>query len=193
MCFLPRWNEELDRLVKTGVLSKLEYSEWAAPLINGEKKSKDMRVCPDFFTGLNAALKNSNYPLPCPEVIFSRLNGGKFFLKTDFCYAYSLISFEEVSSKLFWINTQRGLYKFDRLPFRVKVAPAIFQQVMDTMLSSLDFEIAYLGDILMKSKSINEHNEHVHKAFTKIRDYGFKIKETKCDFSWKNQIPESHY
>ena len=52
---------------------------------------------------------------------------------------------------------------------------------MDNLLSGFDFAVAYL-DMLMKSKSIIEHKEHVHKVFTKIKDYGFKLKETKCDF-----------
>ena len=64
----------------------------------------------------------------------------------------------------------------------IKVTPAIFQQVMDTMLGGLDFAVVYLYDILMKSKSIIEHKEYVHKVFTKIQDYGFKLKKTKCDF-----------
>ena len=53
---------------------------------------------------------------------------------------------------------------------------------MDTMLSDLDFSVAYLDDILMNSKSVVEHKDHVHKIFAKIQDYDFKIKETKCDF-----------
>ena len=56
---------------------------------------------------------------------------------------------------------------------------------MDTILSGLDFAVAYLDDILMKSKSIIEHKEHVHKVFIKIQDYNFKLKETKWDFFMK--------
>ena len=78
---LEQINEELDRLIKTGVLSKLEYSEWVAPTVYMKKKSKDIRVCVDFSTGLNAALKDFNYPLPCPEDMFAKLNGGNFFRK----------------------------------------------------------------------------------------------------------------
>ena len=55
---LEQINEELDRLVKTEVLSKLEYSEWAAPTVYLKKKSKEIRVCTDFSTRLNAALKD---------------------------------------------------------------------------------------------------------------------------------------
>ena len=118
---LEQINEELDSLIKTGVLSKLEYSERTAPTVYVKKKSKEMRVFADVSTGFNAALKDFNYPLPCPEKIFAKLNGGKKFSKIDLSDTYLQIPFEEVSSKLLCINTHRGLYKFERLPFGVKV------------------------------------------------------------------------
>ena len=65
--------------MKNWVLSNLEYSEWAVLTVYVKKKSKETRVCADFSTGLNAALKDFNYPLPCPEDIFAKLNGGNFF------------------------------------------------------------------------------------------------------------------
>ena len=91
-----------------------------------KKKSKEIRVCADFSTGLNAALKDYHYPLPSPEEFFNKLNGGKVFSKIDLSEAYLQIPIEENSSKLLCINTHRGLYKFDRLVFGIKVAPAIF-------------------------------------------------------------------
>ena len=106
----------------------------------------------------------------------------KFFLNIDLSNAYLQTPVEEESLELFCINTHWQLYKFEHLLFRVKFVPAIFQQVLDTMLSDLDFSVVYLDDILMESKSIVKHKDHVHKVFSKIQDYGFKIKETKCDF-----------
>ena len=147
-----------------------------------KKKNLKIRVCADFSTGLNAALKDCHYPLPCLEDIFAELNGGKFFSIIDISDAYLQILVEEESSKLLCINTHCGLYKFKCLPFGVKVVPAIFQQVMDTMLSGLDFSVAYLDGILMNSKSVVEHKDHIRKVFAKIQDNGFKIKTTKCDF-----------
>ena len=179
---LEQINKELDKLVKTGVLSKLEYSKWAEPTVYLKKKSKEIHVCSDFSTRINSVLKNCHYPLSSPKDIFVKLNGGKFFLKIDLSDAYLQISVEEESSRLLCINMHCGLYKFERLLFGVKVTPAIFQQVMDTLLSGLDFSVAYLGDILMNSKSIVEHKDHVHKVFAKMQDYGFKIKETKYNF-----------
>ena len=76
-------NKELERLVNMGILSKVEFSEWAAPTVYIRKESKEIRVCADFSTGLNAALKDLHYPLPSPEEFFNKLNGGKFFSKID--------------------------------------------------------------------------------------------------------------
>ena len=179
---LKQINEELDRWVKTGELAKLQYSDWVAPTVYVIKKSKEICICADFSTELNAALKVFNYPLPCPEDIFVKLKGGKIFSKINPSDTYLQIPVEEESSKLLCINTYCSLFKFERLPFGVMVAPAIFHQVMDTMLSGFDFAVAYLDDILMKSQSLGEHKEHVHKVFAKIQDYGFKLKESKCYF-----------
>ena len=182
---LNQIDKELDRLERTGVISKIQYNKWAPPAVYIRKKSNEIRVCADFSTGLNAALKDYNYPLPSPSEVFTKLNGGVYFSKIDLSEAYLQIPMEENSSELLCINTHRGLYKFERLAFGVKVAPAIFQQVMDTMLGGLDFTIAYLDDILIKSQSKEEHRLHVNQVFKRIQDYGFKIKESKCEFFWK--------
>ena len=99
-------NKELDRIVNMSILSKVEFSEWAAPTVYIRKKSKEIRVCADFSTGLNAALKDYHYPLPSPEEVFNKLNGRKVFSKIDLREAYLQIPVEENSSKLLCINTQ---------------------------------------------------------------------------------------
>ena len=51
-----------------------------------------------------------------------------------------------------------------------------------TLLCDIDFAVAYLDDILMKSQNVEQYKEHVHKVFSRIQGYGFKLKESKCDF-----------
>lgn len=53
---------------------------------------------------------------------------------------------------------------------------------MDTMLNGLDCACAYLDDIIIRSTSISEHIEHLKQVFTGINEYGFKVKENKCEF-----------
>ena len=134
-----------------------------------QEKSKEIHVCADFSAGLNAVLRDYHYPLHSPDEVFTKLNGGKIFSKVDLNDAYLQIPVEENSSKLLCINTHRGLFKFERLPFGIKVAPAIFQEVMDTMLDGLDFAIASLDDIIIISKSKEQHREHVRRVFSRIQ------------------------
>ena len=67
-------NKELDRLEESGILSKTDFSEWAAPKVHIKKKSNQIRICADFSTGLNDTLQDHHNPLPSPEEIFNKLN-----------------------------------------------------------------------------------------------------------------------
>ena len=149
------------------------------------RKVKRSDVCADFSSGLNKALKDYLYPLPSPEESFVKLTGGNFFSKIDSSDAFLQIPVDEQYSKLLCINTHWSLFQLEQLPFGIKFAPTVFQQIMDTMLSGLEFVIAYLDDILIYSQSAEQHKLHVYKVFKRIQDHGFKIKEGKYDFSWK--------
>ena len=85
---LEQINKELDRLERAGILSKTDFSEWTAPTVYERKKSDQIWVCADFSTGLNQTLKDHHYPLPSPEKIFNKLNGGKIFSKIDLSEVY---------------------------------------------------------------------------------------------------------
>ena len=100
----------------------------------------------------------------------------------DLSDAYLQIPVEEECPKLLYVNTHRCIYKFERIVLGLKVEPAIFQQVMDTMLGGLDFACAYLDDIVIANKSTEEHRREIHEVFERIYNFGFRIKETKCEF-----------
>ena len=126
-----------------------------------------------------------SYPLPFPEDIFTNLNGGTIFSKIDLSEAYLQVKVNEECSKYLCINTHLGLFRLKRLPFGLKVAPALLQQIMDTMLTDLVFAIAYLDDILVKSKNVQEHKEHIRAVFQRIEEFGFKWSAEKCEFFLK--------
>ncbi|XP_014791352.1 uncharacterized protein K02A2.6-like [Octopus bimaculoides] len=107
-----------------GVVEKIDYSYWASPTVYVKKKKK-IRLCADFSTGLNGCLGKYNYLLPNPEEIFSKLNGDKLFSKLDLSDAYLQTQMEDDCTKLLTINTHKSLYKFNRLPFGIKVVPAM--------------------------------------------------------------------
>ncbi|XP_014784253.1 uncharacterized protein K02A2.6-like [Octopus bimaculoides] len=159
---LEQVNKELESL---GIIEKTDHSDWRAPTVYVKKKNDKLRACTDFSTGLNDCLNSHNYPLLSPEEVFAKLNRGKFFLKSDLSEAY--LQIQEEYAHLLVINTHHGLFKLKRLSFGVKVAPSVFQQIMDTTLADCDFAIAYLDNILKQKKS--ESHEHVERVKMGIR------------------------
>ncbi|EFO97163.1 hypothetical protein CRE_03461 [Caenorhabditis remanei] len=179
---LEALSNEIDRLEATGVLKSLDHSDWAAPVVAVTKKNGSIRLCSDFSTGLNDAIEAHQHPLPTADDIFAKLNGGKFFSQIDLADAYLQIEVDDDSKKLLVINTHKGLFHYNKLPFGVKAAPGIFQQVMDTMLAGLDGVACYLDDIIVTGCSIEEHNQRVKKVIERIASFGFRMRLEKCSF-----------
>lgn len=173
-------DRELDRLQDLGIIQAVEYSQWAAPIVVVKKSNGSIRICADFSTGLNDALEPYPYPLPTPDDIFSRLYKSTFFSLIDLSDAFFQVQTHENSRELLTINTHRGLFRYHRLPFGVKVAPGAFQQVIDMMIAGLTGTSAYLDDILVSGKSKEDHDKNLTRLFERIELFGFTIKAEKC-------------
>lgn len=173
---------ELSRLEAEGIITRVDYSRWAAPIVAVKKATGTIRICADFSTGLNNALEFHNYPLPVPEDIFVTLNGGRYFSQIDLTDAYLQVEVDDTSKELLTINTHKGLYRYNRLPFGVKSAPGIFQQIMDTMLAGIKGAVAYLDDIIIMGRTKEEHDVRLDAVFQRIKEFGFHVNPDKCNF-----------
>uniref|UniRef100_A0A7I4YQ79 Peptidase A2 domain-containing protein n=1 Tax=Haemonchus contortus TaxID=6289 RepID=A0A7I4YQ79_HAECO len=109
----------------------------------------------DYSTGLNDALEQHQHPLPTPDDIFTKLNGGLYFSQLDLAEAYLQLEVDDDSKQLLTIDTHRGLFRFNHPSFGVKPAPGIFQQCVDDLIARLD---RYLDEILVTGKTIDETN-----------------------------------
>ena len=178
----PSIEEELDKLEASGVVKKVEYSEWAAPIVPVPKKNGQFRICGDFKVTINQALDVDQYPLPKPEDLFASLAGGKKFSKLDLSQAYQQLPLDEESTKFVTINTHRGLYRYTRLPFGVASAPALFQKLMDTVLQGIPHVICYIDDILVTGTNHEDHLCNLATVFERLRHHGFRLKADKCEF-----------
>ncbi|KAH9585992.1 hypothetical protein MS3_00007063 [Schistosoma haematobium] len=179
---LPVVEQELERLQKLGVIEPVNFSEWAAPIVVVKKTNGSVRLCADYSTGLNEALETHQYPLPLPEDLFAKLNGGKLFAKLDLSEAYLQIPVADESKNLLTINTHKGLFRYNRLPFGVKTAPSIFQQIMDTMLQDVSGAAAYLDDIIIMGVDRVDLEKKLDQVLTRIAEYGLRLRPEKCDF-----------
>ena len=84
--------EELDRLEANGILKKVSYAEWAAPIVAVPKKDGKIRICGDYNVTVNPVLQVNQYPLPKPEDLFATLAGGKKFSTLDLSNYFSTTS-----------------------------------------------------------------------------------------------------
>ncbi|XP_055714245.1 uncharacterized protein K02A2.6-like [Phlebotomus papatasi] len=144
---LPTLDEELQRLQGSGIITPVEYSPWAAPIVVARKANGSIRICGDYSTGLNESIEMNNYPIPDPDSLFSRMSNKSVFSHIDLSDAYLQVPMDEESSKLLTIHTPRGLFRFNRLPPGIRSAPGIFQEVVERMLQGIPDVICYFDDI----------------------------------------------
>ena len=123
-----------------------------------------------------------SYPIPRVEELFTNLIGGKHFSKLDLAQAYLQLPLSERSRQYVTINTTKGLFQYNRLPFGVSSAPAIFQRCMETVLQGCLGTSIYMDDNLITGKREEEHLQHLDKVMAKLKESGFKCNKSKCFF-----------
>ena len=122
--------EELWRLQNKVILTRVEWSEWATPIVPVPKKDGSVRLCGDYKVTVNPELQAKQYPLPRIEDIFANLVAGQKFSKIDLRQAYHQLAMEVDLKKYLTINTHMGLFQYTRLVFGITSAPANLEEVL---------------------------------------------------------------
>ena len=172
--------DELDRLVREGVITPVASSPWAAPIVPVTKQDGSVWICGDYKLTLNPVSIIDSYPLPRIDEIFTALSGGKYFSKLDLSHAYLQLRLSEASQPLTTINTHKGLFQYCRLPFGIASAPAMFQRTMDNLLKGLNHTTAYIDDIVVSRVTDEEHLRNLDEVLRRLNDAGVRLKKEKC-------------
>nr|XP_049462823.1 uncharacterized protein K02A2.6-like [Anopheles coluzzii] len=181
---LPKVDAELERLETNGIISPVQFSDWAAPIVVVRKSDNvSVRVCGDYSTGLNNALECDRHPLPHPDDLFAELAGARYFTHLDLSDAYLQVEVEVESRKLLTVNTHRGLFQYNRLPPGVKSAPGAFQCIIDSMVAGISGVKPYLDDIFIAGRTKEEHDRILYAVLERVREYGFHLRLEKCRFA----------
>ena len=120
--------------------------------------------------------------MPKVEDIFSKLNGATYFTTLDLHTGYHHIPWDKSSIPKTAFNSPFGKYEYVKVPFRLAQALAYFQELMTGILKDFPFAIAYLDDIIIFSKTPQEHLSHICMVFKKLRSANLSMKKSKCSF-----------
>ena len=180
---------ELQRLQDCGVIEPVSFSEWAAPIVPVLKHDNTVRICGDYRLTVNQETTPDTYPLPRVEDLFATLSGGESFTKLDLAHAYLQMHLDEDSKKLTTVNTHKGLFQYNRLPFGVSSAPAVFQHTMENLFKNIPGVCVYLDDVLITGKTATEHLNNLSEVLAKMQSVGIRLNKKKCHF----MLPEVEY
>ena len=184
---------ELNSMVEAKILSKVEDSPWGTPLVPVEKDGGvSIRICGDYKSTLNKCISTKQYPLPTLEECFNSIQGGQKFSKIDIKKAYNNMLIREEDRVLTTLNTHKGLYQWNRLPFGISSASAIFQSVMDDTLKGVPMTCCRIDDILVSGKDDADHLINLNNVITRLERRGFKCKIEKTSFMQNEVIYLGH-
>ena len=174
--------KEIDRQVQLGILEPVKFSPWATPVVLILKKDGSIRLCGDYKVTIKRETVTETYPLPRVEDLLATLSGGMAFSKLDLKHAYQQVVLDDEAKQMTTINTLKGLYRVNRLPFGVASAPSLFQRILENLLQGIPGVSVYMDDILIMETSIANHLKNLEAVLSRLEEAGAKLKRDKCSF-----------
>ena len=185
--------DELKRQLKELLdlrLIRPSSSPWGAPVLFVRKASDpssgtppSLRLCID-YRAINRVTRRIDVPLPRIDECLERLHGMKYFSKLDLKSGYHQLRIQEDDIEKTSFNTRYGSFEWLVLSFGLKNSPSVFQKWMNKVLGDyLDtFAMVYLDDILIMSKTREEHERHVRKVLNRFQEHQIIANKKKCEF-----------
>lgn len=179
---LAELKKQLDELLKQGYI-RPSKSPYGAPILFVTKKDGTLRMCVD-YRALNKITIKNRYPLPRTDDLLDQLHGAKYFSKIDLRSGYYQVRVAECDVEKTAFRTRYGHFEFLVMPFGLTNAPATFMAMTNGIFHDyLDkFVIVFLDDILIYSKTLEEHEQHLRQVLQRLRENQLYAKMSKCDF-----------
>ena len=172
--------KDIADMIKMGVIRESD-SPYASPVVVVKKKDNTNRVCVD-YRKLNKLTVIDPEPMPTAEHLFQKLSGDKFFTKIDLSKGYWQITIPEEDIPKTAFVTPDGSYEFLKMPFGMINSAATLKRAMKKLIEDLDNVDFYWDDILVHTRTWEEHIKALRELFARLLRAGMTIRPTKCIF-----------
>jgi hypothetical protein len=184
---LAELKKHIKELLERGFIHP-SSSPWVPPVIFVPKKDDTKSLCVDYCVLNEVTIKN-RYPLPRIDDLFDQLHGACVFSKIDLQSGYHQLKIRECDIPKTAFVSRYGLYEYTVMSFGLTNASAYFMYLMNKVFMEhlKKFVIVFIDDILVYSRSEEEHEEHLCLALQKLRKHRLYAKLRKCEF-WMKQV-----
>ena len=110
------------------------------------------------------------------------MSGAKYFSKLDLTSAYFQMPLDPASREYVTVNTHKGLFQYNRLPFGVASAPAIFQRQMETLPQGVEGVSVYIDDIIISGATLEEHLSRLAEVLSRLENAGLRLNRVNASF-----------
>jgi hypothetical protein len=149
-----------------------------------KKKDNSWRFCVDYRRLNNIIIKNK-FPLPIIDEFLDEITGAQYFTTINLAYGFHQIRMLPQDEAKTAFKTHHGHFQFRVMPFGLTNAPATFQCLMNAIFAKYmrKFVLIFMDDILIFSKSLEDHLEHLNLVFQTLLEHKLYIKFSKCTFA----------
>jgi hypothetical protein len=185
--YTPQQKDEIERqigdMLQAGLVTP-SLSPHACPVLLVKKTDGSWRFCMD-YRKLNANTIKNKFPMPIIDEFVDEIAGSKYFTKLDLNSGFHQIRMAETNEFKTSFKTHHGHFQLRVMPFGLTNAPAMFQCLMNSIFAQFmrKFVLVFMDDILIYSKTLEDHVQHLSQVFAVLRDHKLFIKFKKCAFA----------
>lgn len=175
--------EHLQEMLDMGAIDESK-SPWSSNVVIVRKKDGNIRFCID-YRKLNQRTVRDAYPIPKIDDTLHMLSGSRYFSKLDLKSGYWQVEMDDDDKgKTAFQVWGLGFYQCRQMPFGLTNAPATFQRLMERTMGDLNLRecMIYLDDIIIFSRDIDTHIDHLDSVFQRLAENNLKISPKKCEF-----------
>ena len=173
---------EIRKMLDAGFI-KPATSKWASPIVLVPKKDGSLRFCVA-YRRLDAKTIPDAYPLPRIDDFLDSLGDAEIFTTLECNAGYWQVPVAPEDRDKTTFTLYLGTFRYTRMPFGLRNAPATFQRAPDIILSGVRWQscLIYLDDVIVFSRTTEDHLRHVDEILTLPRNAGVTLKLKKCAF-----------